>query len=133
MPTPIYDIYAEQGAKLEIEFLYEDSNENGVNLTGAAGYTHGHMQVRRSTEEISTDIVLEVENAATSVLGVTGYAGEFTLTHEGITGNILLEVDADTMAAVPSGKYFYEIQLVNAINPLKLVRGRFIVEPGAIR
>jgi len=133
MPTPIYDIYAEQGAKLEIEFLYEDSNETGVNLTGASGYTHAHMQVRRSTEEISTDIVLEVENAATSVLGVTGYAGEFTLTHEGITGNILLEVDADTMAAVPSGKYFYEIQLVNALNPLKLLRGRFVVEPGAIR
>jgi hypothetical protein len=133
MPTPIYDIYAEQGAKLEIEFLYEDSNENGVNLTGASGYTHAHMQVRPSTEEISTDVILEVEDDTASVLGVTGYAGEFTLTYDGITGNILLEVDSETMAAVPSGKYFYEIQLVNAINPMKLVRGRFIVEPGAIR
>jgi len=130
MPTPIYDILTEQGAKLEIEFLYEDSNELGVNL---AGYTHGHMQVRRSTEEISTDVVLEVVDDAATVLGVTGYAGEFTLTYNGIAGNVLLEVDADTMAAVPSGKYFYEIQLIAAANPLKLVRGRFIVEPGAIR
>ena len=133
MPTPIYDIYAEQGAKLEIEFLYEDSNENGVNLTGASGYTHAHMQVRHSTEEISTDVILEVEDDTASVLGITGYAGEFTLTYDGITGNILLEVEADTMAAVPSGKYFYEIQLVNAMNPMKLLRGRFIVESGAIR
>jgi hypothetical protein len=89
--------------------------------------------VRPSTEEISTDVILEVEDDTASVLGVTGYAGEFTLTYDGITGNILLEVDSETMAAVPSGKYFYEIQLVNAINPMKLVRGRFIVEPGAIR
>ena len=133
MPTPIYDIYAEQGAKLEIEFLYEDSNENGVNLTGASRYTHAHMQVRPSTEEISTDVILEVEDDTASVLGITGYAGEFTLTYDGITGNILLEVEADTMAAVPSGKYFYEIQLVNAMNPMKLLRGRFIVESGAIR
>jgi hypothetical protein len=133
MPTPIHDIYAEQGAKLEIEFLYEDSNENGVNLTGASGYTHAHMQVRPSTEEISTDVILEVEDNTASVLGVTGYAGKFILTHGGITGNILLEVDSDTMAAVPSGKYFYEIKLVNASNPLKLLRGRFIVDAGAIR
>jgi len=133
MPTPIYDIYAEQGAKLEIEFLYEDSNENGVNLTGASGYTHGHMQVRRSTEETSTEVILEVEDDDASVLGVTGYSGEFTLTYGGITGNILLEVDAETMALVPPGKYFYEIQLIATSNPLKLLRGRFIVEPGAIR
>ena len=130
MPTPIYDIHAEQGGKLELELLYEDSDENGINLTG---YTHALMQVRRSTEETSTEVILEVDDDATSVLGVTGYAGEFTLTYAGITGNILLEVEADTMSDVPAGKYFYEIQLINALNPLKLLRGRFIVEPGAIR
>jgi hypothetical protein len=133
MPTPIYDIYTEQGSKLEIEFLYEDANENGVNLTGASGYTHARMQVRRSTEEISTDIVLEVNDDEATVEGVTGYAGEFTLTYDGITGNILLEVEADTMSDVPAGKYFYEIQLMNASTPMKLLRGRFIVESGAIR
>lgn len=133
MPTPIYDIYTEQGAKLEIEFLYEDSNETGVNLTGASGYTHALMQVRRSIEEINTEVVLEVDDSDVTVEGVTGYDGGFTLTYGGITGNILLEVEADTMSAVPPGKYFYEIKLVNALDPLKLVRGRFIVESGAIR
>lgn len=133
MPTPVYDIYAEQGAKLEIEFLYEDADETGVNLTGPNGYTHALMQVRRSTESTSTDVVLEVNADTVYVNGVTGYDGGFVLTYQGVTGNIRLDVDADAMEQLPAGKYFYEIQLVSPTDPLKLLRGRFVVEAGTIR
>jgi hypothetical protein len=133
MLTPIHDIYVEQGAPIAMEFFYEDANENGISVTGADGYTHGHMQVRYSTEAISTEVVLEVNDTEASVLGITGYSGEFVLNHGGVSGCIKLDVSAETMAAVPAGKYFYEIRLVNPVMPLKLLRGRFVVEPGALR
>lgn len=130
MPTPIHDIYAEQGSSLEIEFLYETASEIGVPLDD---YTHAHMQVRRSIEQTNNEVVLDVEDNTAAVMGVTGYEGEFVLTYGGITGNVFLSIAAETMDAVPAGKYFYEIKLVNPIEPLKLLRGRFIVDPGAIR
>jgi hypothetical protein len=127
MPAPILDLFAEQGAKYELELV--SVTGSGVDL---ASYTKGVMQVRRSTEATSVDKVLEIDNNSVWVEGVTGTGG-ISLNYGGVTGTVFVEVDATSMGNMPAGKYFYEIELAHATEPLKLCKGKFILEAGAVR
>ena len=51
----------------------------------------------------------------------------------GYTGGILISFDADTMAAVPSGKHFYDFEIYNGATVYKLIKGRFEVEAEVTR
>jgi len=129
MPAPILDLFAEQGAKYELELVLESVTGTGVDL---ASYTKGIMQVRRSTESTSTDKILEIDNNAVWVEGVTGTGG-ISLNYGGVTGTVFVEVDSTSMENMPAGRYFYEIELVHPTEPLKLCKGKFTLEPGVAR
>ena len=148
-----YDIITEQGASFLLYLKYQDSSETGITLDA---YTSS-MQVRRSIED--NDLVLHVTgstmNMATGVVhngSVTGGGGtgEFVAGSgvagsgqiklgssaggaTGTTGGILVTIDADTMASVPRGKHFYDLEIRSGNTVNKIVRGRFEVIPEVTR
>lgn len=111
------------------------------------------MQVRRSPTD--PDLLLWITgstvdpsngNAYSTAVTGGGSTGEFTGTTGGVTGSgyikigvssagatgftggILINVEADTMANVPSGKHFYDLEIVSGSVVHKLIKGRFEVQ-----
>jgi hypothetical protein len=148
-----YDIITEQGASFLLYLKYQQSDETGITLDA---YTSS-MQVRRSIED--TDLVLHITGTTMSMTTGTvhngsvtggGGTGEFVAGSgvagtgqikldssvggaTGTTGGILVEIDADTMANVPRGKHFYDLEIRSGNTVNKIVRGRFEVIPEVTR
>jgi hypothetical protein len=148
-----YDIITEQGASFLLYLKYQNNNEIGITLDA---YTSS-MQVRRSIED--TDLVLHVTGTTMSMTTGTvhngsvtggGGTGEFVAGSgvagtgqiklgssaagaTGTTGGILVTIDADTMANVPRGKHFYDLEIQSGNSVNKIVRGRFEVIPEVTR
>jgi len=99
-----YNIVAEQGATFNLNFRVE-TDGTPWNLTG---YTFA-MQVRRSSA--STTTLLNITSATmTSV------------------GHVSATVSAATMAAVPAGRWVYDIELTSSGGQVtRILEGRFIV------
>ena len=144
-----YDIIAEQGSDFSLYLSYQENAGTGFTL----GLYQAEMQVRRST--IDTGALLWITgstlvNSSTShTRSVTGggSTGEFTPAGatgtlgtggikldvssagaSGTTGGILITIGADTMANVPIGRHFYDLEIVSGSSVEKLLRGRFEVE-----
>lgn len=148
-----YDIKAEQGASFTLYLTYQDSDETGITLDA---YTSS-MQVRRSVED--DDLLLHVTGSTMGMTsgnvhsgGVTGGgstgefsagsgvagSGEIKLNSSvgggtGTDGGILVTIDADTMANVPRGKHFYDLEIRSGNTVNKIVRGRFEIIPEVTR
>jgi hypothetical protein len=148
-----YDIITEQGASFLLYLQYQQSDETGITLDA---YTSS-MQVRRSVED--DDLILHITGStmdmATGLVhsgsvtggGATGEfdagsgvagSGQIKLNSSsagatGTTGGILVTVDADTMANVPRGKHFYDLEIASGNTVNKVVRGRFEVIPEVTR
>ena len=148
-----YDIITEQGASFLLYLQYQQSDETGITLDA---YTSS-MQVRRSVED--DDLILHITGStmdmATGLVhsgsvtggGATGEfdagsgvagSGQIKLDSSssgatGTTGGILVTVDADTMANVPRGKHFYDLEIASGNTVNKVVRGRFEVIPEVTR
>jgi len=144
-----YDIIAEQGSDFSLYLSYQENAGTGFTL----GLYQAEMMVRRST--IDTGALLWITgstlvNSSTShTRSVTGggSTGEFTPAGatgtlgtggikldvssagaSGTTGGILITIGADTMANVPIGRHFYDLEIVSGSSVEKLLRGRFEVE-----
>jgi hypothetical protein len=104
-----YDIVADQGATYSQVFTWKDSAGDPVSLVGWTG----RMQVRDLTP---TD---------TLVLELTTSNDRMTL--GGAAGTITLSVAASDMADVDSGRYVYDLELVNGSTVERLVMGNFTV------
>lgn len=148
-----YDIITDQGSSFTIHLAYQDDSGSGLTLD----LWTARMQVRRShTDEqmllwITGSTVDQTSgDAHSSAVTGGGSTGEFGSTGgvtgsgylkmdvssagaTGYTGGILISVDADTMANVPYGKHFYDIEIVNGVTVHKLLKGRFEVEPEITR
>lgn len=148
-----YDITTEQGASFLLYLQYQNSSEAGISLDA---YTSS-MQVRRSIED--TDLLLHITGSTMdlstglvhtgSVTGGgstgeyvsgsgVGGSGQIKLDASssgatGTTGGILVTIDADTMANVPRGKHFYDLEIQSGNTVNKIVRGRFEVIPEVTR
>jgi len=148
-----YDIVTDQGSNFTIHLAYQD--DNGVGLT--LDSWDARMQVRRSATD--QQLILWITGStvdndtgdawSTAVTG-GGSTGEFGITGgvtgdgylkigvsssgaTGFTGGILINVQADTMANVPHGKHWYDLEIYNGTTVHKLIRGRFEVEPEITR
>ena len=149
-----YDIITDQGSSFSLHLEYQKNDGTGLTLDA---YT-AQMQVRRSAEDPDMLIWVSGTTADYSTglpigsYGVTGggTTGEFTGTGgvagtgyinmdvslsggTGHTGGILITIDAETMANVPSGRHFYDIELYKGNTTNKLLRGRFEVEAEVTR
>ena len=129
MPAPIHEVIAEQGEKYTLDLIYENADAVAVDLTQ---FIKGRMQVRSSTESTSTSKIIEIDANNVWVEGVTGTGG-IVLTHGAVAGKVHREISAATMSTVPSGKFFYDIELVGSTTIIKLLKGRFVVEPEVTR
>lgn len=121
MLAEVYNITAEQGAKYSLDITWRDDQGDPINLTG---YT-ARMQVRESVSAADVLIELTTEN------------GRITL--GGAAGTILLEIDADVMAALDTNHlkvtWRYDLELVPADpdDTVRLLRGKFVVLPEVTR
>ena len=114
-----YNINAEQGSTFSLTLSYTDKDDVAIDVSSNTA----RMQVRRS--EYSTSKVLDISGAnVTGPSDVVGTGG-FTMNASGVTGNINIAVDATTMALIPSGRFFYDIELVSGATITKLIKGRF--------
>ena len=79
----------------------------------------------RKMSEFSTKKLLDI--TVGNVTGPSDAAGTggITMNASGVTGNINISVDATTMANVPSGRFFYDLELVSGTTVTKLIKGRF--------
>ncbi len=148
-----YDITTEQGASFLLYLQYQNKDEVGITLDAY----NSSMQVRRSIED--TDLLLHITGSTMDMVtglvyngsvtggggtgefvagaGVAG-SGQIKLDSSvggatGSTGGILVTVDADTMANVPRGKHFYDLEISAGNTVNKIVRGRFEVIPEVTR
>jgi hypothetical protein len=114
-----YDIKSEQGSTFELTLSYKDSSDAVIDVSSKSA----RMQVRRS--EYSTSKLLDI--TVGNVTGPSDVAGTggITMNASGVTGDINVSVDATTMANVPSGRFFYDLELVDGTTITKLIKGRF--------
>ena len=149
----VYDIITEQGASFTLHLTYQDADSNGFTLDQYSAA----MQVRRSPED--PDLLLWVTGSTASLTAGTphngsltggGVTGEFGSTQgvsgtgninldvsasgaTGSTGGILVTIDSNTMANVPTGRHFYDLEISSGNSVTKLVKGRFEVEAEVTR
>lgn len=120
------DFTVDQGATWRVQLYWTDESEAAVDLTG---YT-ARMQVRRRVTDTNELLELTTENGR-----ITLYTG--SLPGGASPYNILLEVDAADMAALPATpqdrRWFYDLELVNAGEVTRLLQGRFVVDPEVTR
>ena len=122
MPAGDYHIKAEQGSTFSLTLTYKDSSNNVIDVSSKTA----RMQVRRS--EFSTKKLLDIDvGNVTGPSDVVGTGG-ISMNASGVTGNINVAVDAATMALVPSGRFFYDLELVDGTTVTKLIKGRFTNE-----
>jgi len=125
-----YDILAEEGSTLEIQFEYLDENSSPVNITSNS-YIIDFLLKKTST---NTDIFLfGIDSTGEQTEGTMLYPdtqntfGSLTKTG-GTVGSFKLTINADTMAELNQGTYFYYIRLLNDSVATPLCKGRFTVE-----
>jgi hypothetical protein len=109
MPAGLYDIVAEQGATFDRVITWRNSAGALINLTS---YT-ARMQVRSDYQ------------SSTVVLNLTTENGGITL--GGALGTIALTASATAMAAIASGTYVYDLEMVLGSVVTRLVQGSFAV------
>ena len=133
-----YNITANKGIDFTLYLRYLDENDSVVDLVGG-GYT-AEMQVRRFAESDTKLLQFISTNGGASVFGPSGLSGgsggirlNSTFTGgindgmSGSTGGIYIFADASTMTNVPTGRHFYEVDIIQGSNILRLIEGRFEV------
>jgi hypothetical protein len=109
MPASLYHIICEQGATLVRVVVYKDSAGTPVNLTGYSA----RMKVRTSRSADGVYLAL-----ATSGQGITVDS----------VGEIEITVPAVTTARIPSGRYYYDLEVVSSTGVVnRVVEGDFTV------
>jgi hypothetical protein len=117
-PAALYNIVADQGSTFSRTIVWVDPAKKPILMEG---YT-ARMFVKTSVDAQDTVLELTTENGRISL----------HLTN----GNIRLTVDDDTMAAIPEGKYVYDLELVGPTTSLyvyKLLTGNFAVRSEVTR
>lgn len=125
-----YDILAEQGSTLEIQFEYLNESDVAVNITSGSNVLKFKIQ-KTSTK---TDLfLLEINSDESGQEGsvpypdTNSYYGSLTKTGSSV-GSFKLTINAESMAEFSLGTYFYYIRMENGSVVTPLCKGRFSVE-----
>ena len=130
-----YDIKFFRGSNFDLEFSYTTAAGARIDLSGYSASMH----IRRSKDS-DTVIGQLTDNYPFGSFGrglcgdfspgkgFTGYTGGISLNHNGITGDIKIEIDSESSFGVPRGKHVYDLQLIESDKTQKTVlRGRLEV------
>ena len=150
-----YTITHDKGTTFKFYALYKDSTGDAIDLASQTA----RMQVRRSPND--TEVALFITGTTMNNAGGTVFAG--SVTHggatgvftiggtngttgtgdiklnagvtgaTGTTGGIFVEFDAVSSSFLPTGKMFYDIELVEGEEVTRLVEGRFEVTANVTR
>jgi len=137
-----YNIAANKDTDCTLYLRYLDENDTVVDLIGG-GYT-AEMQVRRFADSDTKLLQFISTNAGTAIFGsggvtagVSGGSGGIRLNStftggintgmSGSTGGVFIFADASTMSNVPTGRHFYEVDIIQGSSVLRLIEGRFEV------
>lgn len=120
----IHDIYAAQNSQYSITFRYYDASDVAIPITDVVEFV-----VRRSAlpQEKNEFEILSSGSADEGYLPFpdTDYNyGQITIT----TNQIVIDINSKTMASIPTGSYFYYLNLINGEEVTGLLKGRFYVE-----
>jgi len=111
-----YDMVVDQGATLSRTVTWKDSTKTPIDLTGYSA----RMQARASA------------TSATTVIELTTVNGRIAL--GGAAGTVTLTVSATDTAALPAGRYVYDLELVSAAGVVnRLIMGNFVVRAEVTR
>ena len=141
-----HDIIADQGSTFKFFAEYQTEGATAVDLDG---YT-AEMHVRRYSGD--EELLLAI-SGGTYGGGVTGggSTGHFYITagvagtggittnggstngFKGYTGGIFISVNSKTMKNVPSGKHFYDLELIKGSEVTRILDGRFEVNDEVTR
>ena len=128
-----YTITHDKGTTFKFHAIYKSATGGVIDLAGQSA----RMQVRRSPDD--TQLVLNITGSGVTGGGSTGEftvgsgisgAGGITLNGSntggaGITGGIFVRFDATTSTTIPTGRLFYDFELVNGDEVTRLLQGRF--------
>ena len=128
-----YTITHDKGTTFKFHALYKSATGGAIDLAGQSA----RMQVRRSPDD--TQLALFITGSGVTGGGSTGEfavgagvggTGGITLNGSnsgaaGTTGGIYVEFDAETSANLPTGRMFYDFELVNGEEITRLLQGRF--------
>ena len=125
-----YDILAEEGATLELQFDYLDENEAAVNITSSSNVIEFLL---KKTSTKTTTFLFMIDSSGNQTEGTLEYPDTNsyfgTITKTGSTvGSFKLTINADTMALLTPGTYFHYLRLKNGNVVTPLCKGRFTVE-----
>lgn len=116
MPAAQYTLTIEQGATLAQEFIWKDSDDNPVDLTGYSAEAH----VRESHDASST--LLELST------------GDSTITLDEPNGSITLNATAATTAALSPALAVWDLEVTDAGGTVtRLVEGSVDITPEVTR
>ena len=128
-----YTITHDKGTTFKFHALYKSATGGAINLAGQSA----RMQVRRSPDD--TQLALFITGSGVTGGGSTGEfavgagvggTGGITLNGSnsgaaGTTGGIYVEFDAETSANLPTGRMFYDFELVDGEEITRIIQGRF--------
>lgn len=111
-----YDIAIDQGATYRQEFIWKDSNNDVIDLTG---YT-ARMQIRRKKSSDSFEHEATTENGGIAITA--------------LTGSVVVTISATDTAAFEFTKGVYDIELVSGTGVVtRLLEGSVEVSPEVTR
>lgn len=128
-----YTITHDKGTTFKFHALYKSATGGAIDLDGQTA----RMQVRRSPDD--TQLVLNITGSGVTNGGSTGEfstgagisgTGGITLNGSntgaaGTTGGIYIQFDAVSSSNVPTGRLFYDLELVNGEEVTRIIEGRF--------
>ena len=128
-----YTITHDKGTTFKFHALYKSATGGAIDLDGQTA----RMQVRRSPDD--TQLVLNITGSGVTNGGSTGEfsagagvggTGGITLNGSnsgaaGTTGGIYIEFDAVSSSNVPTGRLFYDLELVDGEEVTRIIEGRF--------
>ena len=108
-----------QGDTFLLEFNYKDESKNSIDLAGVSA----EMHIRRSSQ--STKLVAQITDSYPRGCfgstggydfeygnGITGTTGGIILNYSGITGEVYILIDQDTLSRMPAQRNFYDLQII---------------------
>jgi hypothetical protein len=123
MASGKYNFIVEQGSQHEVTFVYKDSADVGISLTGA--------RVRMAVKDHITDTEF-VYRATSDASADVDYLAHFNIpTQSGDDiGKFTLTIPSSTTDAMTFNQGVYDLELVNSDSSVeRIIEGKFKVKP----
>lgn len=111
---PIYDFKILQGETFNRVTTWLDANNTPIDLTG----WEARMQLRRTIASPTIEFSLTTDNGRLSLGGVNG--------------TVTMAISAIDTATL-SGRYFYDLELVNGAQVVRYLQGKIDINPEVTR